>query len=97
MITADYGALEFYQVRHADSNHLTWDLVTALVGDAVAPDHVLVLTLLDLHLHVIIKKTNMRYPALASLIIFFLKWLTKYKYDLKNIMIYCTPSCSVPA
>ena len=54
MITADYGALEFYQVRHADSNHLTWDLVTALVGDAVAPDHVLVLTLLELHLHVII-------------------------------------------
>ena len=66
MITADYGALEFYQVRHADSNHLTWDLVTALVGDAVAPDHVLVLTLLELHLHVIIQKDQHCHSSLKT-------------------------------
>ena len=44
-----------------------------LVHDVVACDHALVLQLLELHLHVIIKKTNMRYSGNHQLNLFDLK------------------------
>ena len=55
-------------------------LVDALVDDhpvlvhgVVASDLVLVLQLLELHLHVIIKKTNMRYSGYYQLNLYFLE------------------------
>ena len=42
-----------------------------LVHGVVASDLVLVLQLLELHLHVIIKKTNMRYPGYYQLNLYF--------------------------
>ena len=64
MITAPNRTLEFYRVRHPDVGSLDpWDLVTG-AGDVVAPDHVLVLQLLELHSHEVIKKNQHEIPWL---------------------------------
>ena len=89
MITADYGALEFYQVRHADSNHLTWDLASSLYW-LVMPSPLTTSSCLHClsftHLHVIIQKDQHEIYDIASLIIFCLKMVDKINYDLKNII-----------